>query len=748
MPTATPAVGQSLPRVDGVAKVTGRATYVAEIDLPGLVHAALVGSAIAAGRIIAIDTTAALAAPGVLAVLTHRDFPRLRESPVALKVTGRRNQLAGAAGQQRMPMQDDRVTYAGEPVAVVVAETFERATFAASLVRVTYDADPPKIDLDAERHAAFKPTNVWGDETDTVRGDPDAAHAAAPVSIARTYATPVMHHVTMEPHATTAVWDGDHVTVCEPTTWVYGTRMAVAAWFDLHPEQVRAVQHYVGGSFGCKGPTWPHVAITVAAARRVGRPVRLVLTRPQTFTSNGHRPQLVHDVRLSANRDGQLTALTYDTLAQSSMFDDRVVAPTTRTPRHLYAVPNLATSYRLVGLNRPGPFTFRGPGETPGLFAIECAMDELATELGVDPVQLRITNHADADPEANQPWSSKHLLECYRQGAERFGWAKRPPQPRATRIGNAWVGTGMATMMYDARSAPTKATVTLDAAGRVTVRSATCDQGTGSRTILAQMAADAAGVPFDRIAVEVGDTELPLAPISAGSMTTASVGTAVTAAATDLRTQLLLTAVSHDRSPLRGRPIDSVRAESGRVVAPDGVATEVASLAQWAGQPIVGHGSAVKVGETEGGVSRFSFGAHFAEVRVDAATGEVRVSRYTAAFAAGRIINPRLAHSQLLGGIVMGLGMALTEATAVDPVSGRFVNADLAEYLIPTHADVAPVFDAFFVAEDDDRTVNPIGVKGVGEIGTIGCPAAVANAVWHATGRRVRSLPITPDQLL
>ncbi len=746
MPSEESVVGRPLPRVDGVEKVTGRAKFVAEIGLPGLVHGVLVGSTISAGRITAIDTAAAMRSPGALAVLTHESFPKLHEMLVALKAQGR-NQLAGSAGQQRLPMQDDRITYAGEAVAVVVADTLERATHAASLVRVAYTAERPKVNLLAERHAAVKPDDVWGDETDSVRGDPASAFAAAAVTVSQTYVTPIMHHITMEPHATTAAWDGDRVTVYEPSTWVYGVQKAVATWFGLKPAAVRVVQHYVGGSFGAKGPTWPHVAVAVAAARHVGRPVRLVVTRQQAFTSNGYRPQIVHDLRLAATPDGRLTAMRYDTTAQTSTFDDRVVAPTTRTPRRLYAVPNLATSYRLVRLNRSGPFTMRAPGEAPGLFAIECAMDELAVALHMDPVGLRLANHADEDPEDHQPWSSKHLRECYHQAAERFGWSRRPAEPRATRDGDWWVGSGMASTMYDARSSPARASATMDAAGHVTVRTATCDQGTGSRTILTQMAADAVGVSPGHVAVEVGDTDLPMASISAGSMTTASVGTAVTRAATDLRNKLVLTAVSDRRSPLAGRATDAVRLADGRGVGADGVSIELAALVRWAGGPMVGTGAAVKIGEAEG-VSRFSFGAHFAQVRVDAVTGEVRVSRYTAGFACGRIINPRLAHSQLLGGIVMGIGMALHEQTHLDPVTGRIVNGDLAEYLVPTHADIPPVIDAFFVAEDDDRAVNPIGVKGVGEVGTIGSAAAIANAVFHAVGRRVRHLPITPDKLL
>ena len=498
---STTIVGQPLSRVDGFAKVTGSATFTAEVALPGLVHATLITSPIAAGRVVSVDVPAGL--PGILSVITHASFPRLKPAPVALQA-GASNRMAGSAGQQLLPMQSDRVCYPGQPVAVVIAETLQQAEHAASRIGIHYAPEPAKVDFEAEQANEFKPVDVWGDETDYERGDIAAAERDAAIVVRQTYGTAVQHHVTMEPHATTAVWNGEQLTLYEPSTWVYGIRKTVATWFDLPPQQVRVIQHYVGGSFGSKGPTWPHVAIAAAAAKAVGRPVRLVLTRRQTFFSNGYRPKLRHDVTLSADRNGRLLGMRYDTVGQTSMFDDRVVAPTTRTPRRLYASPNFSTTYRLVRLNRNGPFTMRGPGESPGLFAIESAMDELAYATQTDPVELRMRNHAAIDPENGQAWSSKHLIDCYRQGARRFGWNRRVPDVRATRDGRHLVGVGMATMMYDARSSPTHATATMDVAGDVTIRTATCDPGTGSRTILLQMAADVLKLPMHRLRLGAG----------------------------------------------------------------------------------------------------------------------------------------------------------------------------------------------------------------------------------------------------
>lgn len=747
-------VGESPHRVEGRDKVTGRATYAAEFEVPGLVHAVIVRSPIAAGRARRIDDAAASAAPGVVAVLAQGTFPKLRDAPVALQSGSERNRMSGSAGQQFLPLQGDQILYPGQPVALVVADTLEHARHAASLVRLDLQQAKPIVDLEQAREESelFAPKNIWGSQTDHHRGDVPAALDAAAVRVDATYLTQVQHHVPIEMHATIAWWTdgGTRLHLYEPTTWVYGVQKSAATWFGLRPEQVRVVQEHVGGSFGSKGPTWPHVALCAGAAHVVGRPVRLELTRPQTFTSNGYRPRIEHRVALGATRYGDLVALQYDTVAETGRFDDRAVAPTTKTPPRVYACPNVRTSYRLARINRSGPFTFRAPGEAPGMFALESAIDELAYALKIDPLELRQRNYAEQDPDEGQPWSSKSLRACYEQAAARFGWSARKAGPRQTREGDEWVGVGMATMLYDVRSSPTKATATLDAAGIVTIRTATCDQGVGSRTALSQLAADAAGGRLDQLRFLLGDTDLPLAPLQAGSQTTASVGTAVTRAGARLRERLIALATRDVRSPLHGLDVQQLVVEDGVIRSTvDTTAISFARLIELnGGREMTGEGEAQQINELED-VSRFSFGAHFAEVRVHAVTGRTRVTRWTAGFGAGRIINPRLAHDQLVTGIIWGIGQALMEETHVDKTTGRLVNEDLAEYHVPTNADVPPadVIDAFFVPEHDDK-VNPVGVKGVGEVGAIGSAAAIANAVFHATGIRVRDLPITADKLL
>ena len=733
MPSHSPIEGTSLARVEGVDKVTGRACYTADLALPGLAHAVVVQSPIAHGRLVEIDTGAAGRSAGVLTIVTHHDATRLTPSIVAMDTTGAR----GGAGTQHLPLQDDVIHHWGQHVAVVVAESYEEARHAASLVRTRYDGERPVLDMDGPDAAPFSPTKVWGAAPETAHGDLAAGLAAADVRVAATYITQVQHHNSMELHATTAAWDGDLLTLYEPSTWVYGVRKTVAGWFGLFEHQVRVVQHHIGGSFGHKGPTWPHVALAIMAARRVGRPVRLTLTRPQEFTSVGYRPRIRHQVQLAATRDGRLTALSHDVVAQTAPFDTRVVAPVTATTRKLYACDNVATTYRLVHLNRNGPFTMRGPGETPGLFAVESAMDELAYALGMDPLALRLRNHADIDPETGRPWSSKALRACYAEAATRFGWAGRDPHPGAMRDGDVRVGWGMATAAYHAKAEKTAARARLapDGAGGylVTVESATADPGTGARTIMTQIAADALQVRPECVHFALGDTRLPEAPIAAGSQTTASVGNAVRAVCLALRDRLraLATAQGHpvgeddgDALPaytaaLRRAELDAMEADA-EAAPPEAATTEY---------------------------TRYSFGAHFCEVRIAPTTGAVRIGRYVAAFDVGRVLNPQTTLSQLRGGIVWGIGQALSEATHYDPRDGAVVNDNLADYHVPVHADV-PYLEAFTVAADDPRTLNSLGTKAVGEIATVGAAAAVANAVYHATGVRVRDLPITPDRLL
>jgi len=737
-------IGKAIARVDGRLKVTGAARYCAEMPIPKLVHAVLVDSAIAKGRLVEIDTQVAAAASGVLAVLTHHNAPRIVPSPVALGFDGQ----DGAAGEQHVPLQDERIHYSGQHIGVVIAETLEQATHAASLVQVRYEVEPPVVNMQAGMEHAFAPDHVWGDPADTKQGDVAKGLADATVKIDQIYTTAMQHHNALEPHATIAVWEDDHLTLYEPTTWVYGTRKAVAHWLQMPLDKIRVIQHFVGGSFGYKGPTWTHVVLAAIAARYVNRPVKLVLTRRQEFFTVGYRPQVQHRIQLGATATGQLTALMHHAIARTSTFDRRVVAPVTRTSRKIYACPNIATTYRLVPTNLGGPFTMRGPGETPGLFAIESAMDELAYALQIDPIELRLHNHADVDPETGKPWSSKSLKECYQQGAERFGWHQRHPQPSSMRDGDRFVGWGMATMAYDARFSPASASAQLFADGRVLVQSATCDQGTGSYTIMGQIAADTLGLPMASIRFELGDTQMPEAPISAGSKTTSSVGSAIHAATTALRRKLLALAFNDPNSPLYGYAEAEVTVEDGRCCLKDNPnqgQTYVEILQQHQMESISAQ-ERVQPDEDVEKFTHYSFGAHFAEVQIHPGLGELRVTRYVGAFAAGRIVNPKTAHSQLIGGIIWGIGMALLEQSVVDPHLGRVVNSNLAEYLVPTNADI-PLIDAFFI-EEEDPNVNRIGTKGIGEIGTVGAAAAIANAVYHATGKRIRDLPITIDKLI
>ncbi len=741
-------IGRPLSRIDGRLKVTGGARYSAEIPLPNLAHAVLVESTIARGRILSMDIQAAEAVPGVLAIITYLNAPRL-VSPAPVAVASRdRDSTSGTAGQSYVPVQDNVIHHSGQHIGVVVAETLEQATYAASLVRVEYEREQPTVDMEHPLDAPFKPADIWGEPTDVQRGNVEQGLVEADVCIDQTYVTVVQHHTTMEPHATIAQWEGNSLTLYDSSTWVYGVRKAIAHWFQMPEENIRVIAHYVGGSFGSKGPTWPHSVLAAVAAQRVGRPIKLVLTRQQTFTSVGYRPEIHHHIKLGATREGKLSAIVHDATAQTAPFDTRVVAPVNKTTRKLYACPNVATSYQLVHLNMNGPFTMRGPGETPGLFAVESAMDELAYALNMDPIELRLRNYAEVDPEDGRPWSSKSLHECYRQGAERFGWSKRNPRPGSMHDGDELVGWGMATAAYDAKSAPTAAYARLSADGNLLVQSATCDQGTGTYTIMRQIAAETLGIAIERVRFELGDTQMPIAPISAGSMTTASVGSAVYAVTKSLRLQVLTIALTDSASPLFGKKREQIEVENGWCFLKDDPSKgeSYLDILRRHSMDTLDTREEVKPNPDLKDYTGYSFGAHFAEVHVRPASGEVRVTRFVAAFGEGRIVNEKTAHSQLIGGIIWGIGMALMEETVLDQQMGRIINNNLSEYLVPVNTDI-PKIEAFFIEEHDPR-VNLIGVKGIGEIGNIGSTAAIANAVYHATGRRIRHLPITPDKLL
>jgi xanthine dehydrogenase YagR molybdenum-binding subunit len=719
------AVGQPMTRVDGRLKVTGRARYVAEVEAPGLLHACVVTSPLAAGRVLSIDSAEARRMPGFVTLFTHQNFPKLQPAPIALEMARERSEMKGSAGEQRLPLQDDQVVYGGQILAVVVADSFTHARAAAMRVKPRIEPAAPVLAIEDLRSRRSVPDNMWGEDASASEGHVDAALAASHATVEATYITPMMHHVAMEMPATMAHWDGGKLTLHEPTTWVAGAKKTLAAWLDLPPDNIRVLNEFVGGSFGSKGPLWPHVPITAVIARELRRPVRMHLTRPQTFTCAAHRPRIVHEIKLGADASGKLTAIEHTALQTASMFDTRIVAPVIKTTRKLYACDNIQTRMALAHANVPGPFTMRAPGEAPGLFALESAMDELAWKLGIDPLDLRLKNHADIDPETKHLWSSKHLRECYTQGAARFGWDKRIPTIGAHNRGDTLIGWGMATMAYDAKSAPAKASATLFADGRLLVTSSTCEQGTGSRTIMRQIAADITGLPVEAITFDLGDTDMPPAPISAGSMTTASVGSAVKDAC-----EKLVNATMHlaDNQGMRFRGNDLV------------------ALLRRRGKENLSADGAYTPGPEAKNFSRYSFGAHFAEVHIDALTRTIRVSRMLGAYAAGKIVNPTTARSQFVGGMIWGIGMTLTEHSELCPRFGRVITDSLADYLVPTNPDIGEI-DVLVVPEEDP-TVNPLGVKGIGELGIIGSTAAIANAVYHATGIRVRELPITPDKLL
>ena len=713
-------IGRPIDRVDGPAKVTGHAKYAAEFAPEGLCHAVIVQSRIPSGRIVRIDARAAEAMPGVLLVLTHRNAPRLPQQGRAA--------VNPPAGREISVLQTDAVRYNGEPVAVVLAGSLEQAQEAAAHVEIAYERRAAELDFERAKTAAYRPEKMTHGKPDNAWGNAAKALESADVRIDATYTTPYEHHNPMEPHATVAQWEGERLTLWDSTQYVSGVREAVAKTLGMPAENVRVVSPFVGGGFGCKGSTWSHVVLAAMAARSAGRPVKLVLERPQMFGPVGGRPRTEQRIELGATREGKLVALRHDVVSHTSRFED-FTEPSTQPTRALYACPNGATTQRLVKLDLGTPTFQRAPGESTGTFAIECAMDELAYRLGIDPLELRLRNYADVEPDTGRPWSSKKLRECYEQAAKRFGWARRDPQPRSMRDGSWLVGWGMATATYPAHRMPSKASATLLANGTVVVRSGTQDIGTGTYTVMTQVAADELAIPVDLVRFELGDTRLPKAPISGGSMTVSSVGPAVQAACRELRAVL----ERQDGGWLRASD-DAARREAFR------------ALARRQAKPLEAQGEAHPDEEDEKRFAARSFGALFVEARVDPALGIVRVPRIVAAYSVGRLLNEKTGISQLQGGIVWGVGMALTEESLLDPAAGRYVNENLAEYHVPVNADIGAI-DVTVVDESDTR-FNPLGIRGIGEIGITGATAAIANAVYHATGRRVRDLPITLDKLL
>ncbi|MER5443538.1 xanthine dehydrogenase family protein molybdopterin-binding subunit [Streptomyces sp. NPDC002790] len=729
-PQPQAAVGAPLSRVEGRLKVTGQAKYAADHEPKGVVHAVVVDADIARGRITGIDTRAAEALPGVLKVMHHGNAPELpyRDNPGSLNLPGNRLRV----------FQDTEVRFHGQPVAVAVATTLEAAQHAASLVKVTYQTEESVTDL-------AKAPNT-GEPTTYSRGDAEAALKSTPVRLDMTYHLARDHHNAMELHATVAQWDGERLTLWDKTQWVQSPRAQLAADFGIPADSIRVLSPFVGGAFGNSARAWPHITIAALAAREVDRPVKLVLTRKQLYFGVGFRPGYEYKVRLGSERNGRLTAMTHDLRAETSRYETFAERGVTVPGQMLYTTPNVSQTYRTVPLDVNTPTPMRGPGYSSAAFPIESAVDELAHELGIDPVELRQRNEPENDQTSGRPFSTRRLRECYTVGSREFGWSKRDPKPRSSRDGDWLIGTGMATALYDTLRQPGQADVRLDADGTAVVETATSDMGPGTYTSMTQVAADALGLPVRNVTFRLGDTDMPPAPIHGGSLTMASVGSTVQDGCDKLRKQAIKLAVEDEDSPLYGADAGDIVVRGGRLHVKDNPALGETYRQLLSRNDRTHLEAAGSYTPGQARSSMYAYGAVFAEVAVDARLGLVRVRRMLGVFDAGRIISPKLADSQALGAMVGGIGAALLEHTVTDHRDGRIVNANLADYLVPVNADI-PDLKAIYVDGRDDEA-DPLGVKGLGEVVLVGVAPAIANAVFHATGRRVRQLPITAESLI
>ena len=732
MNRTTPLVGTPLDRVDGVAKVTGQARYAGEYPEAGLLHGSVVSSTIARGRVLKIDSALATRVPGVIAVLDHRHRPH---------ISGYDDDYSdadSAEGSPFRPLFNDRVLYSGQPLALVVADTLQLARYAGSLINIEYEEEAHQTDLGASPQSHEAPA-----ETPAPRGDFVAHFAGAPLQVDATYLTANEHHNPMEPHASTVLYKMDGtLEIHDKTQGTQNCQDYLHKVFGLPKADIRVRAAFVGGAFGSGLRPQYQLPLAMMAALHLQRSVRVTLTRQQMFTF-GYRPRTEQRLRLGADAHGRLLAIAHDALGQTSRFED-FTEHLVEWSGMLYQCDNVALSYRLAPLDVYTPLDMRAPGAASGMIALECAMDELACAAQIDPLELRRRNFAANNANEGKPYSSKELLACYQQGADRFGWVNRNPLPRSMRNGHQLVGWGMAGGVWEAMQMKASAKARIDAQGQLTVSSATTDIGTGTYTVMTQIAADAAGVRVQDITFVLGDSSLPTAPLQGGSFTVSSVGSAVRQACLVLRSKVL----EHARNTypeLANTPTEQIVFADGYLYAGShrlALGDIVASAA--------GAGFEVQI-DAEPGARRqlFSTATHsavFVEVHVDEDLGTIRVTRVVSAVAAGRVVNPKTATSQILGGVVWGVGMALHEEALTDHRLGRIVNHDLAQYHIPVNADIGDI-EVIFVEENDD-IVNELGSKGVGEIGVVGVAAAVANAVYHATGKRVRALPITLDKVL
>jgi xanthine dehydrogenase YagR molybdenum-binding subunit len=728
-------IGTPTSRVDGHAKVTGAAKYAGEFNTDGLAYGAVVASTIAKGRIVRIDVSDALRVEGVLDILTHEHRPPMARANAAYK-----DDVAPEDGSPFRPLYDDKIKLSGQPVALVLAEEREIARFAASLIRIDYKEASFTTDLHAQRDKSFV-----AEKPEKPRGNADKAYAAAAVRHAAEYFIPSEYHNPMELFASTAMWHGDgKLTVYDKTQGVQNVQRYLCGVFNMKSDDVRVMSPFMGGGFGAGLRPQYQVVLAVLGARALERSVRLVLTRQQMY-GLGYRPATIERLALGATAGGTLDAIIHEAIAVTSQYED-FSRNDTAWSGQLYKSPNAKYVHRLARLDLPTPSDMRAPGAASGVYGLECAMDELAVALKLDPVELRLRCYSDRDQHEDIPYTSKELRECYRQGAEAFGWAKRSREPRTMRDGSELVGWGMASGIWEALQMESAVRIVLTANGHAEVACAFSDIGTGTYTIMAQVAADLLGLPLDNITVKLGDSTLPRAPVEGGSWTAASVSHAIAKTADEVRKELLRVAKTMPGSPLAAAKPGDVALMDGKIVHKKETSRAV-SIAD-----AMRHGRLDRVERESTNTfadgqshARNTHSAIFAEVKIDEELGVIRVTRVVSAVAAGRILNTKTAHSQVMGGVVWGIGMALHEETLVDHAFGRVMNANIAEYHVPVNADVHDI-KVIFVDEPDD-IINPLGIKGLGEIGIVGVAAAIANAVYHATGKRVRDLPITLDKL-
>jgi len=734
-------IGEPISRADGRLKVTGRAVFTADIPLADVAHAVMVHSTIANGRTVSIDTRTAEKAPGVLAVFTHRNIPRMNPTPKPWS-------HLHPHGQGYLPLQDDKIHYAGQPIALVVATTRDQAMHAATLAAIQYQADRAVFfNRETAREAVDPPQFLWPVASSV--GDAEKGIREGVLRISQTYTTSDRHHNQMEPHATVAAWDADGaLTLYETTQHIFGARELVSIVLGVPPEKITVISHFVGGGFGGKAYVWPHTLLTAIAAKMLNRPVRIQLTRAQMYSMVGHQPATIQTIELAADRRGKLTGIRHESTSPTPVFDN-YIEYAAMASRHLWAAgTGIATNHKIVHVNRNTPTAMRSPHEALGHFALESAMDELAYAAGVDPVQLRLLNDSETDPLSGRPFSTRAIRKCLLEGGARFGWDKRTPAPRSMRDGRYLIGQGMAGAIYTHWRWPANARVTLKSDGSALVEAGMHELGTGTYTVMQQVAADALGLAPEKVTVRLGDTRLPASHASIGSATMANAGASVMLAAKAVRDKAIELAFA-GREPL------GAGSAPGDIVVDDGTLsfpmkkvsiTYAEQLARNKMSELVADGNYDPVEEANGPKAVFSFAAVFAEVRVDRDLGLVRLNRFVGAYDAGRIINPKTARSQAIGGIVWGVGQALLEQSETDPTTGRYLSRNYSGYLVPTNADI-PEIEVLFVGEFDQEA-SPLGAKGLGELTAVSVAPAIANAVYHATGKRIRDLPITVEMVL